>query len=305
MNIYKSKKEILNYIDTIDPVKYEQTRNSLSGAVTKLSPYITSGVITLNEIRSRILAKNSPRSSLKLIQELAWRDFFQSVYLSKGEEIFQDLKSVQQCIVSEDMPKAILEATTGITAIDNAIRTLYSTGYIHNHERMWLASIVCNIAGTKWQTGATWMYHYLKDGDLASNMLSWQWVAGTFSAKKYYANQENINKYSGFKQFNTFLDRSYEDLVDLEAPAVLVERQVLDLQKSLIIPDKYLYQSKVNSNAMIIDKNTINSTDLQPDADYILYINTDEQAEFPINQSRLDFVISLLEMEIPGCKIRH
>jgi deoxyribodipyrimidine photo-lyase len=283
MHNYQSKAEILAYIDTIDPVKYEKTRNSLSGAVTRLSPYITCGMITLNEIRSRILVKNSPRNSLKLIQELVWRDFFQSVHLSKGDQIFDDLKSVQQNVISEDMPKAILDANTGITAIDNAIRTLYSTGYIHNHERMWLASIVCNIAGTKWQTGAKWMYHYLLDGDLASNMLSWQWVAGTFSSKKYFANQENINKYSGIKQFNTFLDRSYEDLVDMEVPQVLVQRQSLELNQELVIPSQYVYESKTNNNLVIINKNTINSDFLQPDSDYILFIDTDEQAEFPIN----------------------
>jgi deoxyribodipyrimidine photo-lyase len=303
MHNYQSKSEILAYIDTIDPVKYEKTRNSLSGAVTRLSLYITSGTITLNEIRSIILKKHSPRNSLKLIQELAWRDFFQSVHLSKGDQIFDDLKSVQQNVISGDMPKAILEANTGITAIDNAIRTLYSTGYIHNHERMWLASIVCNIAGTKWQTGAKWMYHYLLDGDLASNMLSWQWVAGTFSAKKYFANQENINKYSGTKQFNTFLDRTYEDLADMEVPQVLVQRQSMELNQELVIPSQYIYESRVNNNLVIINKNTINSDFIQPDSDYILFIDTVEQSKFPINQARLDFIILILRMELPDCKI--
>jgi deoxyribodipyrimidine photo-lyase len=303
MRNFKTKNEIFEYIGTINPVKYEQTRNSLNGSVTKLSPYITSGTITLNEIKDLILSKNSVKDSMKLIQELAWRDFFQSVYLSKGDDIFGDLKSDQQNVKSNDLPTAILEANTGIQAIDNAIKDLYTAGYIHNHERMWLASIVCNIAGTKWQTGAKWMYYYLKDGDLASNMLSWQWVAGTFSSKKYYANQENINKYSGFKQFSTFLDRTYEDLVDMEVPIVLQQREHLELDPRLIIPAKYVYESKVSENLVAININTINSGLIQQNTDYILFIDSNRQQDFPINQSRLDFVISMIDMELPECKI--
>jgi deoxyribodipyrimidine photo-lyase len=303
MHNFKSKKEIFEYIGTINPVKYEQTRNSLNGSVTKLSPYIASGTITLNEIKGIVLSKNSVKDSYKLIQELAWRDFFQSVYLSKGKDIFGDLKSTQLGVKSNDIPKAILEANTGITAIDNAIKTLYTTGYIHNHERMWLASIVCNISGTKWQTGAKWMYYYLKDGDLASNMLSWQWVAGTFSSKKYYANQENINKYSGIKQFGTFLDRTYEDLVDMQVPEVLDQRQELELNKDLIIPAKYMYESKVNENLVAIDKNTISADHSKSDSDCLLFIDVKEQQDFPISQSRLDFIITMIDMELPECKI--
>jgi deoxyribodipyrimidine photo-lyase len=303
MHNFKTKSEIYEYIQSIDPIRYEQTRNNLKGSVTMLSPYITAGVITLNEIKYMVLAKNKLSNCYKLIQELAWRDFFQSVYLSKKYEIFEDLKNKQIGVISNDMPKAILDANTGITAIDSAIKKLYTTGYIHNHERMWLASIICNIAGTNWQTGAKWMYHYLIDGDVASNMLSWQWVASSFSSKKYYANQENINKYSGFKQFGTFLDKSYEDLPDMELPQILEERQKLELPTELIIPEQYIYQSKVNENVILLNKNTINSNYIEPGYDYILHIDTDEQIKYPISQQRLDFIISMIDMELPECKI--
>jgi deoxyribodipyrimidine photo-lyase len=303
MHNFKTKSEIYEYIQSIDPIRYEQTRNNLKGSVTMLSPYITAGVITLNEIKYMVLAKNKLSNCYKLIQELAWRDFFQSVYIAKKYEIFEDLKNKQLGVISNDMPKAILDANTGITAIDSAIKKLYTTGYIHNHERMWLASIVCNIAGTSWQTGARWMYHYLIDGDVASNMLSWQWVAGTFSSKKYYANQENINKYSGFKQFGTFLDKSYEDLPDMELPQVLAERQKLELPTELLIPEQYVYQSKVNENVIMLSKNTINSNYIEQGYDYILHIDADEQNQYPISQQRLDFIISMINMELPECKI--
>jgi deoxyribodipyrimidine photo-lyase len=315
---HTSKSQILSYIATIDPIKYERSRNSLSGSVTYLSPYITSGIITLSQVKDIILSKHTFSKSYKLIQELAWRDFFQSVYLAKGEDIFLDLKSTQSNVISDELPQAILEANTGITAIDTAIKKLYSTGYIHNHERMWLASIVCNIAGTSWITGAKWMYYYLLDGDFASNMLSWQWVAGTFSSKKYYANQENINKYTGTKQFGTFLDKSYEDLIDeTEVPAILQTRTSLNLETKLSIPEKYQFKQPKKNNLIIITKNTINidyqqnnsnhinnnHNENQTEIDFILHIDSDEQNKYPISQARLDFIIRLLNIELPTCKI--
>ena len=72
---------------------------------------------------------------------------------------------------------------------------------------MYIASIVCNIAKSHWKLPSKWFYYYLLDGDLASNNLSWQWVCGANSSKKYYANQENINKFCFTKQKNTFLDK--------------------------------------------------------------------------------------------------
>jgi deoxyribodipyrimidine photo-lyase len=260
-------------------------------------------MITLNEVKDIVLRKHSLKNSYKLIQELAWRDFFQSVYLSKGQAIFSDLKYPQLNVISEDLPQAILEATTGITAIDTAIKKLYSAGYIHNHERMWIASIVCNVASTSWLTGAKWMYHYLLDGDVASNMLSWQWVAGSFSSKKYYANQENINKYSGSKQFGTFLDASYEGLNEINVPQILQNRSKLSLKTKLSIPEKYQYGSKNKANLTIITKNTINNKLSSEDSDCILHLDIDEQKLFPISQARLDFLVSVIEMELPTCKI--
>ena len=303
MHNFKNKSEIYQFIESIDPIKYEQTRNNLNGQVTMLSPYITAGVITLNEIKYMVLTKNKLINCHKLIQELAWRDFFQSVYLAKGRVIFSDLKSDQIGVISNDLPTAIIEGKTGITALDNTINKLKTTGYIHNHERMWIASVVCNIAGTSWLTGAKWMYYYLLDGDLASNMLSWQWVAGTFSSKKYFANQENINKYSGIKQFRTFLDTSYEDLPNMELPEILSIRQPLYLDTKLNIPAKYLYQQKENEIVVLLDKHTINHNYTKENYDYILHIDTNLQNEFPISNLRLNFILELIDMELPNCKI--
>ncbi len=159
----------------------------------------------------------------KLIQELAWRDYWQQVWIAKGEEINTDLKNPQNPISNHQIPSAIVNASTGINAIDAAIKELYKSGYLHNHMRMYIASICCNVANSHWLEPARWMYAHLLDGDTASNQLSWQWVAGAFSKKKYYANQENINHFFGSSQKNTFLDIDYANFNKLKTPKILCE----------------------------------------------------------------------------------
>jgi len=121
------------------------------------------------------------QDSEKLIQELAWRDYWQQVWIAKGDDINTDLKTTQKSVSNHQVPKAIINASTGIEAVDAAIKELYNTGYMHNHMRMYIASICCNIANSHWLAPAKWMYAHLLDGDCASNQLSWQWVAGAFS----------------------------------------------------------------------------------------------------------------------------
>jgi len=81
---------------------------------------------------------------------------------------------------------------TGVPVIDQAVRQLYFSGYVHNHARLWLASYVVHIRKVHWRVGADWMYSHLLDGDVASNDLSWQWVAGTGSSKPYLFNATNV-----------------------------------------------------------------------------------------------------------------
>lgn len=329
---FKNRQEILDYLNNFSPTKYEATRNYLSGQVSHLSPYITAGVISLNQIRYQLLSKNSLKDCHKIIQELAWRDFFASVKLAKGEAIFTDLRQPQANQVSDEMPKSILEGKTGIVSLDSAINKLYKVGYLHNHERMWLASLVCNIAGTSWLTGAKWMYYHLVDGDAASNMLSWQWVAGTFSPKKYFANQENINKYTiGYQnlanvsslqnQFKTFLDFSYEQLEqnaqDAVIPEILKDRSELIFPDSsgkakpnwsdLNIPEKRIFKVVDDNNSGQIIRVCTDSTITFPDnsseeennqALDIIFIDSQSWEKLPFGQNRLNLILSLGQHQI-------
>lgn len=280
-------------IQSIDPIRYGKTRNFLEGAVTQLSPYISRGIISGRHVMESVLARGyNPRQIEKFLQELAWREYFQRVWQARGNDIFTDLKQAQPNVRHHQMVSAIERAETGIEIIDAQIRSLYDTGYLHNHVRMYLASICCNIAGAHWLTPAKWMYYHLLDGDLASNHLSWQWVAGAFSSKKYYCNQENINKYTGSTQRQTFLDKSYEEISSMEIPPALEE--ILPLTLSTPLPETAALSLDTRKPSLVY-----NSYNLDPnwrpdlDANRILLLEPSHFRNYPVSANVLQFIMDM------------
>lgn len=294
--MFETKLEkILEKVDTIDPIKYGKSRNFLDGAVTKLSPYISRGVISTKFVLERTLAKNYKFYELeKFLMELAWRDYFQNVWIATAEEINNDLKQPQPDVKNSSMPKAVLHAETGIEAIDNGINNLYKTGYVHNHQRMYIASVVTNIAKSHWKIPAQWFYYHLLDADWASNALSWQWTAAAFSNKKYYANQENINKYCGTNQRGTFLDVPYEKFPDLEIPASLQVLETPVLQTNLPIKEAIIIDNSLPTliyNFYNLDpfwKNEIQ-------ANRVLLLEPSHFEKYPVSDKTIEFVLKLAE----------
>ena len=221
--------EVLDRIDAIDPRAYDKSRNELGGATTWLGPFLTHGITDTREVAERVLEPpggepRSPGSCYRLLFELAWREFFHRTWQLEGEEVFGDMHRAQHGVVSEKLPCAVLSADTGIDVVDATIAHLLEQGTMHNHARMWTAAIVCNIGRSGWWQGARWLHHHLLDGDLASNTLSWQWVAGTFSNKRYLANQENIDRFSRSRQSGSWLDLSYDEVESMPAPERFSER---------------------------------------------------------------------------------
>lgn len=185
----------------IDPSRYGKNRNFLDGAVTRLSPYIRHGVLTLNEVRAVAFDKvRDKQQAKKLVQELAWHDYFQRAYEQLGNGIWQDREPYKTGWRPNDyageLPDDITQGETGLACMDAFARDLHRTGYLHNHARMWLAAYVVHWRRVKWQAGARWFLQHLLDGDPASNNLSWQWVASTFSHKPYMFNRQNLEKYT-------------------------------------------------------------------------------------------------------------
>lgn len=224
---------ILGRMKAVQPQAYARTRNFTNGAVTRLSPYLSRGVISTRMVMNHLAENHSFASCEKLLQELAWRDYYQRVWQHLDEEMNKDIKRPQEHVFTRQLPAALSEASTGIAAIDAAISELFQSGYMHNHCRMYTAAVACHVAKAHWLQPARWMYYHLLDGDWASNALSWQWVAGTFSNKIYVANQENINTYTGSTQKDSFLDRPYSELPPREIPASLLQSQDFDPENPL------------------------------------------------------------------------
>ncbi|WAC39518.1 FAD-binding domain-containing protein [Pedobacter sp. SL55] len=285
--------EILTLIDQIDPVAYGKTRNYTDGAVTRLSPYISRGVISTRMIASTILKKGYDPSQIEsFLKELAWRDYFQQVWIEKGNEIDQDLKQPQPKVSNYQMPLAITTHSTTIEAVDYAISQLYSHGYMHNHIRMYTASICCNLRNSHWLKPAKWMYYHLLDADWASNALSWQWVAGSFSNKKYFANQENINKFCKTNQTHTFLDGPYEAFEHFSEVAELNELTTPSLKTKL--PEVGALQ--INENLPTCIYNFYNLDNLwlnELDANRILLLAPSFFEKYPVSNKTIDFVMQL------------
>ena len=203
-------------LDAVDSAAYARSRNHIDGAVTRLSPYLTHGLVSLPEAYHVINARTPLEPQGKLMFEFGWREYHHHVWAHLGDGIHRDL---HPCLLNvstyaAELPEDVRQAATGIPVIDEAVRTLYATGYLHNHARMWLASYLVHIRKVHWHAGASWMIAHLLDGDLASNHLSWQWVAGTGSTKPYLFNADNVARYAPahWHSPGTVIDTSYEAL---------------------------------------------------------------------------------------------
>jgi deoxyribodipyrimidine photo-lyase len=213
----------LQRLQAVDASRYGRTRNFLNGAVTRLSPYLRHGVLSLAEVwrvaRSRV---RDPRSDAeKFASELGWRDYWRRLYAVWGDGVWKDREEYKTGWRAQDyapeLPSDVEQGCTGLACMDAFSQELRDTGYLHNHARMWLAAYVVHWRRVRWQAGARWFLTHLLDGDPASNNLSWQWVASTFSHKPYFYNRENLEKYTAGRycrqcQAACPFQGSYEDL---------------------------------------------------------------------------------------------
>lgn len=304
MTYIRSYQEILDQIDTIDPVAYAKTRNHMAGAVTYLSPYISRGIITLPCIRERILVRHTLKESEKLLQELAWREYFQRVWWDQGDAIFSDLRFVRSDWRHHDLVTAIVEADTGIVALDEGIKKLYETGYAHNHLRLWLAALSTNLAGAHWHTMGRWMYYHLVDGDLASNFLSWQWVAGTSISKRYAVSQSLINAWSprALQQQHTWLSGDRDQLDYTHLPTHMREHHPDTL--AMLYPDVSPVVTTAGSVVRLYTPWTLDPTWRQAEAARdILVIDPAVFDRYPVSEAVLEFIIRQGETVLPTLEV--
>ncbi len=164
--------------------------------VSQLSPYVRHRLITEAEVCEAVLGRYSLSTAEKFVQEVCWRTYWKG-WLEMRPQIWADyLRDVQRLGTIDGVARA--EAgQTDIAAFNEWAQELIETGYLHNHARMWFASIWIFTLGLPWQAGADFFMRHLLDGDPASNTLSWRWVAGLQTQGKHYiARSSNIAKYT-------------------------------------------------------------------------------------------------------------
>ncbi len=304
MNFPTNLAAVYERIDQFDPEKYARSRNFITGGVSYLSPYLSRGFITVPQVVKRLKDRGiGLAQGEKFIQELAWREFYTRTWFQKGDAIFEDIRHPQDGIERFGIPRAILEVQTGIKVLDTHLATFAESGYLHNHLRMYLASTICNVAKYHWLEPAQWLYYHLLDGDLASNALSWQWCAGTFSNKLYYANQENINRYTGSQQRGTFLDFEYEDLPSQPVPDHLCR----SVEASLPFTPSTTKPLELIDGipTFIYTHYTLDPTFHEGEiGNRILVLEPSHFAKHPMSPKTMEFILSLAE-NIPGIQIYY
>jgi len=136
-----------------------------------------------------------------LIRQLAWRDYWQRLWSVWGEGVHHDREPLKTGHPSEAyadaLPEDLARGSTGLACIDAFVADLVGSGWLHNHARLWLASYGVHWRRLRWQVGARWFHAHLLDADGASNSLSWQWVASSFSSKPYIFNRANLERFAG------------------------------------------------------------------------------------------------------------
>jgi hypothetical protein len=191
--------------------RYAGTRNADDGPgaggrgnVSQLSPWLHAGLIGAPEVLQAVLGQHSPRAAEKFIAEVFWRIYFKG-YLEQRRAIWADYCAGRDGALAALEHNAglltaytqAIEGRTGIAAFDVWVRELTATGYLHNHARMWFASIWIFTLKLDWRLGADFFLQHLMDGDAASNTLSWRWVAGLHTKGKHYlARADNIARYT-------------------------------------------------------------------------------------------------------------
>ena len=231
---------------------YEHERNYDYGDdnrvnISCLSPYISHGIIQEKEILKQSLEKYSFEIIEKFIQEVLWRTYWKG-WLELRPTLWKDyLKDLQDLTNQKNNNSNYLKAISGNTSIEcfnDWVIELKENHYLHNHTRMWFASIWIFTLKLPWQLGAEFFMRYLFDGDPASNTLGWRWVAGIQTVGKHYlANSSNINKYTNNKYVNIQLNDDASAIIDNKtytAKKLNIKNPELGNIKEIIIFDNYL-----------------------------------------------------------------
>ncbi|MFL2877863.1 MAG: FAD-binding domain-containing protein [Candidatus Pelagibacter sp.] len=222
MNFVTTRKEALNTLESYienNISDYTTKRNFDFGPqnrknISCLSPYITHRLISEYEVAKKTLSKYPYQKVEKFIQEIFWRVYWKG-WLELRPKVWTDFVEDTKNIKNSNEYEKAINGETNINCFNDWVKELKENNYLHNHTRMWFASIWIFTLKLPWQKGAEFFLRELYDGDAASNTLSWRWVAGIQTkGKNYIAQNWNINKFTNNKYKDLKLNENPQPIID-------------------------------------------------------------------------------------------
>ena len=286
--------EKLNHFVENNLSEYSKLRNFDFGPdnrsnISCLSPYITHGIINELEVIDKSLKKFSFTKNEKFIQEVLWRTYWKgwlelrpnvwSDYLLELNNFRNELKDNQNYLNA-------IEGKTDLECFNQWANELKENNYLHNHTRMWFASIWIFTLELPWQLGAEFFMQHLYDGDVASNTLGWRWVAGIQTQGKHYlASEWNIRKFTNNRFKNIRLNEN--------APPKVSEKSYTLIRQEFINP-----QNIEEKNLLIFENNlSFEITDFKENKFKKIYIvsNKNEKRSIKLSEKLVKFKSYLIE----------
>ena len=255
MNFEPSRAQATNKLDNFvenNLSEYSRLRNFDFGPdkrsnISCISPYISHGILNELEVIDKALKKFSFSKNEKFIQEVLWRTYWKG-WLELRPNVWTDylieLKIMREKYKDNKDYLNAIDGNTNIECFNEWVKELKEFNYLHNHTRMWFASIWIFTLNLPWQLGAEFFMKHLYDGDAASNTLGWRWVAGIQTQGKHYlASEWNIKKFTNNRFNNINLnenappkvsEKMYKTVLkDFSNPASLDEQNLIIFENNL------------------------------------------------------------------------
>ena len=289
----KALNQLNNFVEN-NLGEYSKLRNFDFGPekrsnISCLSPYITHGIINEQEVIQKALSKFSFSKNEKFIQEVLWRTYWKG-WLELRPNVWADylieLNQIKNEFRNNKDYIAAIEGNTKIDCFNEWVNELKKNNYLHNHPRMWFASIWIFTLELPWQLGAEFFMQHLYDGDAASNTLGWRWVAGVQTQGKHYlASEWNIKKFTNNRFKNIKLNEN--------APPKVSEKSYQIIKQDFNNPQKI-----ENKNLLIFENNlSFEITDFKENNFKKIYLvsNKNENRAIKLSEKLVKFKSHLME----------
>ena len=296
----KALNQLNNFVEN-NLGEYSKLRNFDFGPekrsnISCLSPYITHGIINEQEVIQKALSKFSFSKNEKFIQEVLWRTYWKG-WLELRPNVWTDylteLNQIKNEFQNNQNYLSAIDGKTDIECFNAWVNELKDNNYLHNHTRMWFASIWIFTLELPWQLGAEFFMQHLYDGDAASNTLGWRWVAGVQTQGKHYlASEWNIKKFTNNRFQNIKLNEN--------APPKVSEKSYQIIKQDFNNPQKI-----ENKNLLIFENNlSFEITDFKENNFKKIYLvsNKNENRAIKLSEKLVKFKSHLIEDQVQRLK---